>query len=95
MRFRLGFVTGMAVGYYMGTKAGRQRYDQINRALRRARRSETFQAATDRARSTVQHTVEAGVDKTRGVVEDKVDDARRLVETRLGDGQQGTQDLSS
>jgi hypothetical protein len=67
MRFRLGFVTGFAVGYYLGARAGRERYDQINQALRKARRSDTFEAATEKAKSAVGE----GVDKARDVVESR------------------------
>jgi hypothetical protein len=31
-RFRIGLVIGFGVGYYLGTKAGRERYEQL-RAL--------------------------------------------------------------
>ena len=74
MRFRLGLVTGFAAGYYLGARAGRQRYDQINRALRRAKRSDAFEVATEKARTAV----EEGVDK-----------ARDLVESRMGNGHSG------
>lgn len=29
MRFRAGLVIGFGVGYYLGTKAGRERYEQL------------------------------------------------------------------
>ena len=74
MRFRLGLVTGFAAGYYLGARAGRQRYDQINRALRKAKRSDAFEVATEKARTAV----EEGVDK-----------ARDLVESRMGNGHNG------
>jgi len=64
-------VTGFATGYYLGARAGRQRYDQINRSLARLKRSETFEVATDRART---------------VVEEGVDKARSLVDSRTGNG---------
>ncbi|GLU46325.1 hypothetical protein [Nocardiopsis ansamitocini] len=35
MRYRITFVAGLAVGYVLGTKAGRARYEQITRAARR------------------------------------------------------------
>jgi hypothetical protein len=38
-KFRAGLAFGLLSGYYLGTRAGRNRYDQINRALRRLRRS--------------------------------------------------------
>jgi hypothetical protein len=36
-RFRLGVVTGLATGYYLGTKAGRERYEQIRTGIDRLR----------------------------------------------------------
>lgn len=35
MRYRLTFVTGLAVGYLLGTRAGRERYEQIRNGARR------------------------------------------------------------
>ncbi|HUQ63042.1 MAG TPA: hypothetical protein VM121_04770 [Acidimicrobiales bacterium] len=74
MSFRLGFVIGGGVGYYLGSKAGRQRYDQINRAVRRLKRSDAFETATDKAKSTLG---------------DGVEKARDLVGSRVGDGDNG------
>jgi hypothetical protein len=37
MRFRSGVVIGLAVGYYFGARAGRERYDQIELWLARLR----------------------------------------------------------
>ena len=71
MRFRLGMVTGFAAGYYMGAKAGRQRYDQINRQLARLKRSQAFEEVVDQAKT---------------VVEEGVEKARSLVESRAGNG---------
>lgn len=71
MGFKLGAVTGFVAGYYLGTRAGRQRYDQINRQLARLRRSGAFEQAADRAKT---------------VVEEGVEKARSLVETRTGNG---------
>jgi hypothetical protein len=65
MRFRLGLVTGFATGYYLGTKAGRQRYDQINRVVSWVRRSETFEVAAERAKTVV----EEGVEKALSLVD--------------------------
>ncbi len=61
----MGMVTGFAAGYYMGAKAGRQRYDEINRTLSKLRRSETVEVAAERARTVV----EEGVDKARSLVD--------------------------
>ena len=34
-KFRIGVALGLAAGYYFGAKAGRERYEQINRLVRR------------------------------------------------------------
>ena len=67
----MGMVTGFAAGYYMGAKAGRQRYDQINRQVAKLKRSEAFEQAVDQAKT---------------VVEEGVEKARSLVEARAGNG---------
>jgi hypothetical protein len=45
MRFRTGLIIGMAVGYYLGTRAGRERYEQIEEWLDRIRSTTTYQDA--------------------------------------------------
>ncbi|MGW1538686.1 YtxH domain-containing protein [Streptomyces sp. NPDC002309] len=34
MRYRLTFVVGVAVGYVLGTRAGRERYEQLKKTAR-------------------------------------------------------------
>jgi hypothetical protein len=65
-------VTGLATGYYLGARAGRQRYDQINRTLFRIKRSDAFEQAAE---------------QVKAVVEEGVEKARSLVDTREGNGQ--------
>ncbi|MEV5409367.1 YtxH domain-containing protein [Thermopolyspora sp. NPDC052614] len=35
MRYRVVFIVGLAVGYVLGTRAGRERYEQIKRLAQR------------------------------------------------------------
>jgi hypothetical protein len=49
MRFRLGLVVGFAAGYYFGTRAGHERYEQIRHALSRTPLGKV-QAAVDLSR---------------------------------------------
>ncbi|HZG04904.1 MAG TPA: YtxH domain-containing protein [Streptomyces sp.] len=35
MRYRLTFVVGVAVGYVLGTRAGREKYEQMRKTARR------------------------------------------------------------
>ncbi|MDP8953320.1 MAG: hypothetical protein M3N37_00040 [Actinomycetota bacterium] len=83
MRFRLGCVLGFASGYYMGARAGRERYEELNQLLAKARRSDAYQTATDKAKDLVDDKVE----RAKDLVEDKVERARDFVEERRsGDG---------
>ena len=72
MRFRLGLLTGFAAGYYLGSKAGRERYDQINEALGKLRGTPAYETATEKAREVV----DIGVDKARESVEKGVEKAK-------------------
>jgi hypothetical protein len=58
MRFRMGLVVGLGVGYYFGAKAGRERYLQIEQWLRRARESGIGEVAADKAKAVVDLSVE-------------------------------------
>ena len=57
MRFKVGVAVGLGVGYYFGAKAGRSRYDQIERWLSRARQSGISEVATDKAKAVVDLSV--------------------------------------
>jgi hypothetical protein len=53
MGFRVGVVVGFAGGFYLGAKAGRERYHQMNRMIRRAKGSDAVDAVADRAKAVV------------------------------------------
>jgi len=57
MRFRVGLLAGFAVGYYFGSKAGRERYEQIRRWIEDARQSRPVEKA--------QAAVELGLERIR------------------------------
>ncbi len=65
MRFRAGVILGFGAGYYLGAMAGRQRYEQLNRIVRKVKRSETFDVATDKAKAVV----DLGVERAKDFVE--------------------------
>ena len=47
MSMKLGVVVGFAAGYYLGAKAGRERYEELNRWIEKARESGPGQTARD------------------------------------------------
>jgi hypothetical protein len=62
MRFRLGLVVGFAGGYYLGARAGRSRYLQMERWLHMARESDVAEAAAEKAKAVIDLTVERARD---------------------------------
>ena len=65
MGFRTGVVIGLAAGYYLGTRAGHERHEQINQALRRMQQSSAFGAAADKARAAV----DLGVVRAKDIID--------------------------
>ena len=53
MRFKLGLIMGFGVGYYLGAKAGRTRYEQIKRWLGQVKDSDLAHEAVDKVKDTV------------------------------------------
>ncbi|WP_084962482.1 hypothetical protein [Thermoactinospora rubra] len=45
MRYRMVFAAGLAIGYVLGSRAGRERYEQIKRAAQRIADSPRVQEA--------------------------------------------------
>lgn len=80
MRLRFGFLLGFGSGYYLGAKAGRARYEQLNDMLARVRGSETYEATAEKARGLVEERVEVA----KEVVEEKVGRAREVFEKQVG-----------
>jgi len=48
MRFRAGLVVGFAVGYYLGARAGRERYEQIEQWFDKVRGTDTYREISDK-----------------------------------------------
>ncbi|MDP9402208.1 MAG: YtxH domain-containing protein [Actinomycetota bacterium] len=67
MRFRMGLLVGFGTGYYLGAMAGRERYEQINQWVDKLKGNETFEVATDKARTAV----EVGMEKAKDLVESR------------------------
>lgn len=60
---RPSLILGMGVSYVLGAKAGRQRYEQIQRMWRRASDSPAFQDAADKVKGAAAFGLERARDK--------------------------------
>jgi len=63
---RLGLAVGFGAGYYLGAKAGRDRYEEINRFVAKVKRSDAYDTATEKAKAAV----DLGVERARDLVEE-------------------------
>ncbi|GII75796.1 hypothetical protein Sru01_07780 [Sphaerisporangium rufum] len=72
MRYKFTFVTGMAVGYVLGSRAGRERYEQIKRAAQRMTDSPMVQQAAGLAGAQASKAAEVTKTKIGGVLGDRV-----------------------
>jgi len=75
MRGKMMFIAGLAAGYVLGTRAGRERYEQIVQAARRLRENPTLQEAA----GVVQAQANKLVSESKDLLTDK------LGHTRLGE----------
>ena len=73
MRGRLGVLIGFGAGYVLGAKAGRERYEQLQRLYENVVSSPGFQQATGKAKEAVGTGLEQakdlaseGVNKVKG-----------------------------
>ncbi|MCT9087825.1 YtxH domain-containing protein [Streptomyces sp. ASQP_92] len=70
MRYRLTFAVGLALGYVLGTRAGRERYEQLKKSARQVAQNP---AVRNTAESAAQ-TSRAAAGKAFHAVSEKVGD---------------------
>lgn len=76
MRLRLGLLFGFVIGYVLGARAGRARYEQIAQAWSSFKRSDPAQqlgadvrVAASKAGQKVEHAASEGVAKVTDLVQ--------------------------
>jgi hypothetical protein len=82
MRFRAGIAVGLATGYVLGTKAGRERYEQIKRWWRSVSGSPQVHQLTEKSKELAGQAGRKGV----GAVQRGVSKVGSNVKSRLGNG---------
>ncbi|MEN8237597.1 MAG: YtxH domain-containing protein [Actinomycetota bacterium] len=56
MKFRLGLITGLTIGFLLGARAGRERYDQIVATYNKIRSNDAVRRTTDLAEQSTRKT---------------------------------------
>jgi hypothetical protein len=81
MRYRIIFVAGLAVGFVLGARAGRERYEQLKRLARKAADSPAVQQAAAAAQAQASGIARTAKDRVAERVPRMADSAR----SRFGD----------
>jgi hypothetical protein len=63
MRYRVTFLAGLAIGFVAGTRAGRERYEQMKKLARKAAESPAVRKATQAAGEKATELTKVAKDK--------------------------------
>ncbi|MER6103568.1 YtxH domain-containing protein [Streptomyces sp. NPDC001832] len=76
MRYRLTFIAGLALGYVIGTRAGRERYEQLKQSARQFAQNpavrNTAESAAQNGRALAGKAYHAVCEKVPASVTDRV-----------------------
>ena len=97
MRYRFVFIVGVGVGFVLGARAGRERYEQLAKLTRKAKDSPAVQQAAGAVQAQATGLVKTAkgklanrVPKLTETARSKAGAARSKVETTLNDHRSGT-----
>lgn len=85
MRYRFMFLAGLAVGFVIGARAGRERYEQLRKLARRAADSPAVQQAAGAAQAQAAELARTARDKAAQQVPRMTQKARSKVGEKLHD----------
>jgi hypothetical protein len=88
MRYRLTFVLGLAVGYVLGARAGRERYEQLRRGAERIAQNPAVRNTTESAAQSGRDMATRAFESMRHRLPDPVAETVRT----LGNGGTHTED---
>ncbi|WP_394434358.1 YtxH domain-containing protein [Streptomyces sp. SGAir0957] len=88
MRYRLTFIAGLALGYVLGTRAGRERYEKLKKTAREVAQNpavrNTAESAAQQTRTYAGKAFSTVSEKVEGRVPDAVADRVRSLRERTG-----------
>jgi hypothetical protein len=72
MRYRLTFISGVAVGYVLGARAGRERYEQLRKTAQRVAQNPAVRNAAESAGQTGREVAVKAVEAVTSKVGDRL-----------------------
>ncbi|MHC5260006.1 YtxH domain-containing protein [Streptomyces sp. UC4497] len=96
MRYRLTFIAGLALGYVLGTRAGRERYEKLKKSAREIAQNpavrNTAETAAQQTRNVAGKAFHSVSEKVESKVPDSVADRVRTLRERGGPADEGATD---
>ncbi|MFW6690314.1 YtxH domain-containing protein [Streptomyces sp. MAR4 CNX-425] len=91
MRYRVSFIAGIAVGYVLGSRAGRERYEQLRKAAQQFSESPAVRNAAEAAALTSRDAVTKAANTISTKFADVVpENVAARVHLRHGNGHAGS-----
>ncbi|MEU3981598.1 YtxH domain-containing protein [Streptomyces sp. NPDC026672] len=90
MRYRLTFVAGLALGYVLGTKAGRQRYEQLKKSAQQIAQNPAVRNTAETAAQQGRHFAGKALHSVSDRVGDRVPESVAQRVRSLRDRTNGT-----
>lgn len=91
MRYRLTFIAGLALGYVLGTRAGRERYEKLKKTARQISQNpavrNTAESAAQQTRQYAGKAFHSVSEKVESKVPDSVAGRVRSLRERSGTGE--------
>jgi uncharacterized membrane protein len=84
MRYRFTFLTGLAVGFVIGARAGRERYEQLKKLAAKAKDSPAMQQAAGAAQAQAANLAKAAKDRAAQRVPQLTEKAKSKVSSIPG-----------
>ncbi|MEU6080937.1 YtxH domain-containing protein [Streptomyces sp. NPDC047108] len=75
MRYRLTFISGLAVGYVLGARAGRERYEQLMKSARQVSQNPAVRNAAEAAATNGRRAASRAMESVGSKVGDRLPDA--------------------
>jgi hypothetical protein len=82
-KYRISFASGFAAGFVLGTRAGRERYEQIKKAARAVADNPTVQQAAGAIQAQVSGLASAASSKLTDGVRDRVPQLARTARSKV------------
>jgi hypothetical protein len=84
MRYRIAFFAGLAAGFVIGARAGRERYEQLKKLARKAADSPAVQQAAGAAQAQAAGLARSARDKVTGKIQERLPKLAETAKSKVG-----------